>query len=99
MILDPLQPGAGAIRSQHYLPATGRNVLWGRLPCAADAAVLEVDSGAEVTIDTLSHEGVLEDQGRDPRRYFASHGVSADGVLDDAIALAASNYPRDRAVD
>ncbi|RFA22424.1 acetamidase/formamidase family protein [Subtercola boreus] len=99
MDFDPLQPGGGAIRSQHYLPATGRNVLWGRLPCAADEAVLEVDSGAEVTIDTLSHEGILEDQGRDPLRYFATHGVDRDHVLDDAIAIAASDYPRDRAAD
>ncbi|MCU1475743.1 MAG: Acetamidase [Subtercola sp.] len=99
MILDPLQPGSGAIRSQHYLPATGRNVLWGRLPCAADSAVLDIDSGDEVTIDTLSHEGILEDQGRDPRRFFGSHGIEGDGVLDDAIAIAASDYPRDRASD
>ncbi|WP_201799353.1 acetamidase/formamidase family protein [Subtercola vilae] len=99
MILDPLQPGSGAIRSQHYLPATGGNVLWGRLPCAADSAVLDIDSGDEVTIDTLSHEGILEDQGRDPRRFFKANGVDAHFVLDDAIAIAASDYPRDRAVD
>ncbi|QWT22784.1 acetamidase/formamidase family protein [Subtercola sp. PAMC28395] len=99
MILEPLQPGNGAIRSQHYLPATGRNVLWGRLPCAADEAVLDIESGDEVTIDTLSHEGILEDQGRDPRRFFGAHGVDGHYVLDDAIAVAASDYPRDRAVD
>ncbi|MDO9397625.1 MAG: acetamidase/formamidase family protein [Herbiconiux sp.] len=89
-----LQPGAGEIRATEYLPATRGNVLWGRLPCAIDRAVLEIDPGAEVTIDTISHEGLLEDQGRDPLAYFAAQGVDAALVLQDAIALAASDYPR-----
>ena len=33
---------------------------------------------ASVTIDTLSHEGILEDQGKDPLGYFGGHGVPAD---------------------
>jgi acetamidase/formamidase len=45
-------------------------------------------SGETVTVDTLSHEGLLEDQGRDPAAYFKSHGVTADQVLDDAVAIA-----------
>lgn len=80
-----------------YLPAATDHVLWGRLPCATDAPVLSLDSGQEAVIDTLSHEGILEDQGRDPRAYFESRG--APGVLEDAIALAASDYPRTWGVD
>lgn len=89
-----LQPGAGDIRATEYLAATRDNVLWGRLPCAADRPVLEIDPGTEVTIDTISHEGVLEDQGRDPIAFFGGHGVDREFVLDDAVALAASDYPR-----
>jgi acetamidase/formamidase len=37
----------------------------------------------------VSHEGLLEDQGRDPVAYFRSKGVSRDQVLDDAVAIAA----------
>ena len=85
-----LQPGMGSIAPGHYLPATPQTVLWGRLPCAADAAVLSIDSGDTVTIDTLSHEGLLEDQGRDPLAFFGGHGVAADDVLADAVALAAA---------
>ena len=80
-----------------YLPSTPDQVLWGRLPCAADAAVLTVEPGTEVTFDTISHEGILEDQGRDPEAFFAPYGV--EEVLDDAIALAASEYPRTFGVD
>jgi acetamidase/formamidase len=94
-----LQPGLGPIRSATYLPADPGAVLWGRLPCETDSPVLTIDPGTEVTIDTISHEGILEDQGRDPAAFFGAFGVARDNVLDDAIALAASDHPRDPAVD
>lgn len=94
-----LQPGLGPITASTYLPADPAAVFWGRLPCATDAPVLTIDAGTEVTIDTISHEGVLEDQGRDPVAFFARFGVSEENVLTDAIELAASNHPRDPAVD
>ena len=85
-----LQPGTGPIPGDHYLPATSDTVLWGRLPCAADAPVLEIASGDTVTIDTVSHEGILDDQGKDPSAYFSVHGVPRSQVLDDAVEIAAS---------
>lgn len=94
-----LHTGAGPIGSPIYVPATGDNVLWGRLPCAADTPILTIASGTTVTIDTISHEGVLEDQGRDPLTFFAAHGVAPDDVLDDAIALAAADNIRVAGVD
>ncbi|GAA4628248.1 acetamidase/formamidase family protein [Cellulomonas oligotrophica] len=94
MLLDP---GTGPVRAATYLPSTPDHVLWGRLPCAADAPVLTVDPGTEVTVDTLSHEGLLEDQGRDPRAFFGAHGLTH--VLADAVALAASDHPRTPGVD
>ena len=93
-----LQPGVGLIRSSTYLPADPAAVFWGRLPCADDAPILEVDPGAEVTIDTISHEGILEDQGSDPVAFFARHGVARDAVLADAIELTATRR-RDPATD
>lgn len=89
--MDALQPGLGSIRSATYLPAHPAAVLWGELPCETDDPVLSVDSGTDVTIDTLSHEGILEDQGRDPERFFGGFGVPADLVLSDAVELAASS--------
>lgn len=73
-----------------YLPATAASVLWGRLPCETDAPVLTVEPGALVTIDTVSHEGLLEDQGGDPLTFFGSHGVAAGDVLPDAVQVARS---------
>jgi acetamidase/formamidase len=82
-----------------YLPASPENVLWGRLPCAADRPVATVDPGDLLVVDTVSHEGILEDQGRDPVAFFGRHGVASSDVLDDAIQLAASNHPRDPDAD
>jgi acetamidase/formamidase len=87
---DALQPNSGAIRAATYLPADPAAVFWGRLPCATDAPVLSVAAGTEVTIDTLSHEGILEDQGSDPVAFFGGFGVPRAQVLDDAIALTAT---------
>lgn len=92
-----LQRGVGV--TGHYLPVEVDTALWGRLPAAHDAWVLELDSGDEVTIDTLSHEGILEDQGRDPIRFFGGHGVDPDQVLAEAVEIAASTGLRNPAVD
>ena len=93
-----LQPGTGQIPGESYLPSTPGNVLWGRLPCRTDAAVLRIAPGASVTIDTVSHEGILEDQGRDPLAWFAGHGVPAASVLEDVVEIVA-RLRRDPAVD
>ena len=97
--LPILQPGSGAVPAPHYVESTPETVLWGRLPCASDSWVLEIDPGESVTFDTVSHEGILEDQGRDPVAYFGSHGVDPEEVLADAIAIAATDGLRDPAVD
>ena len=49
MSVPILQPGVGPIPGDHYVAATLDTVLWGRLPCAADTAVLELASGDTAT--------------------------------------------------
>jgi acetamidase/formamidase len=85
---EVLQPGKGPIHGRHYLKSTPDQVRWGYLPSLDSEPVLRVRSGDTVTVDTVSHEGILEDQGRDPVEYFAQHGVKTSYVLDDAIAIA-----------
>ena len=94
-----LQPDDGAIPGRHYLRSTPETVQWGYLPNAAAPPVLTVNPGEAVTVDTLSHEGVLEDQGRNPAAYFGSHGVKPDAVLSDAVDLAASGLEHDYDTD
>ncbi len=94
-----LAAGTGRIDGQHYLATDPQTVWWGRLPCGRDEAVLSVRSGDTVTVDTLSHEGVLADQGRDPVGFFGAAGIPADLVLPEAISLAASARANDPGTD
>jgi acetamidase/formamidase len=96
-----LQPGEGEISGDHYLASEPDSVLWGYVPTVHSTPSLRMASGETVTIDAVSHEGILEDQGRDPRAYFAEHGVAAGDVLEDAVAIAAEydRTPRDFALD
>ncbi|HLG92121.1 MAG TPA: acetamidase/formamidase family protein [Acidimicrobiales bacterium] len=52
-----------------------------------------------MTIDTVSHEGLLPDQGRDPVAFFSGHGVDPVDVLEDAVALASRSRPYDQTRD
>jgi acetamidase/formamidase len=90
-----LQPADGEIPGDVYLRSTPENNVWGRLPCEADAPRAVIASGQTLTVDTLSHEGILEDQGRAPVDFFGRYGIAAAQVLDDAQAMASSAAPHD----
>ncbi|HEY0616713.1 MAG TPA: acetamidase/formamidase family protein [Kribbella sp.] len=85
---EVLQPGRGPIQGKHYLPSATDQVRWGYVPSLSSKPVLQMRSGETVTVDTVSHEGILEDQGRDPVSWFARHGVRRTEVLTDAIEIA-----------
>lgn len=85
-----LRRGEGIPADATYLPVEHGTVTWGRLPCSADAPVLTVEPGTTVVVDTLSHEGLLPDQGGDPLAFFGGHGVTADAVLAEAVEVASS---------
>jgi len=101
MPLQPLADKPGLLKMKgfggkvFYVPSTLSTIKWGYLPNASDAPVLTVPSGATVVFDTVSHEGILEDQGRNPVQYFGSKGVPSRMVLNDAIAITQSNLSHD----
>jgi acetamidase/formamidase len=96
MPLQPLQ--AGQIEG-YYIPSTPDTIRWGHLPNRDSKPVLTVPSGSVVSFDTVSHEGILEDQGRDPVTFFGKHGVASDMILEDAKTIAASDIQHDFAKD
>ncbi len=103
-VLQPLAdkpvPGASVhLKSDLYVPATPDTVRWGFLPDNAAKPIGSVKSGATVTFDTVSHEGILEDQGRDPVKFFGGFGVPATQVLNDAKAITSSSMQHDFAKD
>ena len=100
---DVLQPLAdkpqkmmsGDYAGNYYVPSTTHTVHWGYLPNKSAKPVLTVPSGSVVTFDTISHEGILEDQGQNPLAYFGSKGVPKEEVISDAIAIAFSDIKHD----
>jgi len=95
--IKALQPGQGTRTGDLYLPSQPDQVLWGYVPNVHTAPVTRMRSGQTITIDAVSHEGILEDQGRNPVEFFGRYGVAENGVLDDAKAVAAeyNRTPRD----
>ena len=85
-----LQPGKGRISGDHYLRSDADEVLWGYVPTTHAEPVVSMRSGQTITVDTVSHEGILEDQGRDPVAFFRGKCVSRDKVLADAVTIASS---------
>ena len=84
-----LQPGQGERSGDLYLGSLPDQVLWGYVPNVHSSPVIRMKSGQTITIDTVSHEGILEDQGRNPVEYFGTKGVAEADVLQDAAAIAA----------
>lgn len=86
---------SGPYSGNYYVPSTLSTIQWGYLPNKDTKSVLTVPSGSTITFDTVSHEGLLEDQGRDAEKYFKSKGVKSDYILDEAKMISKSNLKHD----
>ncbi|MCJ8160514.1 acetamidase/formamidase family protein [Acinetobacter zhairhuonensis] len=85
----------GTYKGNYYVPSTLNTITWGYLPNRDAKPVLTVNSGSTVTFDTVSHEGLLEDQGRDAEKYFQSKGVKSEYILDEAKTITQSKLHHD----
>ncbi len=72
-------------RGRHRVRCGPETVHWGYLWGAAEP-VLRINPGETVTIDTVSHEGLLPDQG-DPETFFARFGIAKEAVLADLVGV------------
>ena len=71
----------------HYLASDRPEVLsWGFLPNRDAEPVMTVRSGDLVTIEQISHEGILEDQ-KSPYEFFAGWGIPEADILDDQLMV------------
>ncbi len=95
-ILQPLgdKPEQMA-NGNYYVPSSLQTVRWGSLPNVDTKPVLSVPSGSVVIFDTVSHEGILEDQGKNPTKYFSKFGIKPNQVLKDAQAITESSLEHD----
>ena len=61
-------------------------ISWGFLPNRDAEPVMSARSGDLVTIEQISHEGILSDQGN-PYDFFASWGIPQSDILDDQLMV------------
>lgn len=92
---EPTFIESGRYANSHYVPSTTNTIMWGYLPNRLTPPVASINSGDIVVFDTVSHEGILEDQGRDPLKYFGEHGYAKEFVLEDAVDIAGSDLEHD----
>ncbi len=96
------QPGLltqGKYKDQYYIPSTLKTIQWGYLPNKDSRPVLSVPTDSTVVFDTVSHEGLLEDQGRNAEKYFRSQGVKPEYILDEAKMITQSALKHDFSKD
>ncbi len=74
------------ITADYLVKSTPENVIWGKLFTSADKPILQVKSGDVVTIETISHEGILPDQG-DTVEFFTKAGIDKADILPDQLAV------------
>jgi acetamidase/formamidase len=90
-----LHRGTGEIPGRVYVRADERTVRFGRLPSAATDAVAALQPNDVVTFDTVSHEGLLGDQGADPVAFFTERGIDQELLLDDVRELTGAALRRE----
>ncbi len=65
---------ASAVGRTHTVKSTPENVIWGELFKPTSRPILQVKSGDRIVMETVSHEGILPDQG-DTATFFAQGGI------------------------
>ncbi len=72
-------------RGEFTIRAGVETVHWGYLSGAIDP-VLQIKPGDVVTMETVSHEGLLADQGP-PEAFFARFGIAQEEILADVVTV------------
>jgi acetamidase/formamidase len=72
--------------AEHLVKSTPENVIWGELFISDDDPILKIKSGDIVTVETISHEGILADQG-DTVEFFTKAGIERADILSDQLAV------------
>ncbi len=76
--------------SQSYMvKSTPDHVIWGELFKPDSEPILTVESGAQVTLETISHEGILADQG-DTVEFLTGQGIKEEDILPDQLEVKAN---------
>ena len=75
-----------SVEADYLVESTPDNVIWGELFVPDSEPIARVKSGDVVTIETISHEGILPDQG-DTVEFFTEAGIDEADILPDQLAV------------
>lgn len=73
----------------YEVKSTADHVIWGELFKPDSAPILTVKSGDRITLETISHEGILADQG-DTVEFLMGQGVKREDILPDQLEVKAT---------
>ena len=73
----------------HTVKSSPDHVIWGELFKPDSVPILTVQSGDRVTLETVSHEGILADQG-DTVDFLTSRGIKQEDILPDQLTVKAN---------
>lgn len=86
VVNSPLASFAQESGSAYEVKSTPENVIWGELFKPDSAPVLSVKSGDRVTLETVSHEGILADQ-NDTVAFLTGQGIAEADILPDQLEV------------
>ncbi|ADJ14009.1 amidase-related protein [Halalkalicoccus jeotgali B3] len=76
---------SGSADESYRVESTPENVVWGAIDPTKEP-VETVPSGSTVEIETISHEGILEDQ-PGPEEFFTNNGIPESEILKDQVRV------------
>ena len=89
LLVISLTPAIGQTGQAYTVKSIPENIIWGELFTANNEPVLTIQSGDRVTVETVSHEGILADQG-DTIEFFTKAGIHEDAILEDQLLVKAN---------
>ncbi len=73
----------------YAVKSTPDHVIWGELFKPDSEPILTIQSGDRVVLETISHEGILADQG-DTVEFLTGQGIKEEDILPDQLIVKAS---------
>ena len=73
----------------YEVKSTPDHVIWGELFKPESEPILTVQSGDQIVLETVSHEGILADQG-DTVAFLTGQGIKEEDILPDQLAVKAN---------
>lgn len=87
--VSPVVSAPAGMGKVHRVASTPGNVIWGELFKPDSKPILRVKSGDRIVMQTVSHEGILPDQG-DTIAFLTKAGVKKDKILPDQLRVKAN---------